>query len=297
MDIDIVRMRECASRPMRLAPPDIPARAGVGLRVPHYTDFLERSPAIDWVEVHTENLFVPGGAIHRAVGQVRLDHPLSLHGVSLSLGSGDPLSNEHLRKVRELVRRYEPGLVSDHVCWVSADRRYLHDLLPVPYTEDMLCYMADRVMQTQEFLQRQILVENPSAYLQFTEDQMPEWEFLNGLARKSGCGILLDVNNLYVCSRNLGIDAEEYLSRLQGDIVQEIHLAGFSVEHVGDHEILIDTHSRRVWPEVWDLYAKTLAVLNRPLPTLIEWDTDLPSLDELLSEAYEAQTYLDAYHV
>ena len=176
MDIDSVRMRERALHPMLLAPPHIPARAGVGLRVPHYTDFLERSAAIDWVEVHTENLFVPGGAIHRAVGEVRRDYPLSLHGVSLSLGSGDPLSNEHLRKVRELVRRYEPGLVSDHVCWVSAGGRYLHDLLPVPYTEDMLCYMADRVMQTQEFLQRQILVENPSAYLQFTEDQMPEWE-------------------------------------------------------------------------------------------------------------------------
>ncbi|UEO00449.1 DUF692 domain-containing protein [Acidiferrobacter thiooxydans] len=297
MDIDIVRIREAASRPMAFTPLDIPARAGVGLRVPHYADFLERSPVIDWIEVHTENLFVPGGAIHRVVGQVRRDHPLSLHGVSLSLGSGDPLSLEHLRRVRELVRRYEPGLVSDHVCWVSAEGRYLHDLLPVPYTEDMLCYMADRVMRTQELLQRQILVENPSAYLQFTEEQMPEWEFLNGLARKSGCGILLDVNNLYVCSRNLGIDVDEYLNHLHGDVVQEIHLAGFSVEYVGDHEILIDTHSRRVWPEVWALYAKALAVLNRPLPTLIEWDTDLPSLDALLSEAKEAQNHLDAYYV
>ncbi|MHB1566349.1 MAG: MNIO family bufferin maturase [Acidiferrobacter sp.] len=296
MDIDVNCVSMPSSRPEPFLHRDIPARAGIGLRAQHYRDFLERHQKADWVEIHTENLFAAGGTAHRVMAQVRRDYPLSFHGVSLSLGSGDPLSQEHLRIVRALVERYEPGLVSDHLSWISAGGRYLHDLLPLPYTEEMLHYIANRVIQVQEFLQRPILIENPSAYLHYAEEQMPEWEFLNRLARESGCGILLDVNNLYVCSRNLGIDADEYLVNLQGDIVQEIHLAGFSVESVGDHEILVDTHSRGVWLPVWELYARALTVLRRPLPTLIEWDAEIPSIDVLLQEARQAQYYLDKYH-
>ena len=274
----------------------IPAAAGIGLRSSHYRDFQTGKPETAWIEAHSENLFAAGGLAHRVMSQIRSDYPLSLHGVGLSLGSADPLNTEHLRQLQRLITRYEPGLVSEHLCWVSSEGRYLHDLLPMPYTDGMLQHISDRIDQVQSVLQRQILIENVSAYLHFTDDQMPEWAFLNELVRRTGCGLLLDINNLYVSSRNLGIDRDEYLVNLNSDAVQEMHLAGFTVETALGQEVLIDTHSQAVWPEVWSLYDRALRVLGRRVPTLIEWDVNIPPLSMLLDEAQKAQHILEMIH-
>ncbi len=274
----------------------IPAAAGIGLRSNHYRDFQTGKPATAWVEAHSENLFAAGGLVHQVMEQIRSNYPLSLHGVGLSLGSADPLNRKHLRQLQQLITRYEPGLVSEHLCWVSSGGRYLHDLLPMPYTDGMLQYVSDRIDQTQNMLQQQILIENVSAYLHFTEDQMPEWAFLNELTRRTGCALLLDINNLYVSSRNLGLNRDEYLVNLNADSVQEIHLAGFTVETALGQEVLIDTHSQAVWPEVWSLYGRALQILGRRVPTLIEWDTNIPPLGKLLNEAQKAQHFLEMIH-
>ncbi|MGE4487886.1 MAG: DUF692 domain-containing protein [Synergistaceae bacterium] len=274
----------------------VPAAAGIGLRAPHYAEVLANRPDVSWMEVHSENLFAPGGRVHQVMERVRQDYPLSLHGVALSLGSADPLNTRHLRQLEQVVRRYEPGLVSEHLCWVSVGGQYLHDLLPLPGTEVMLEHLVPRILQVQEVLGRQILIENVSAYLHYSGESLPEWAMLNALVERTGCGLLLDVNNLYVSSRNQRFDPLSYLANLRLDAVQEIHLAGFTIEEVDDTRVLIDTHSRAVWPEVWDLYEKTLHLLNRRVPTLIEWDADLPSLDELLREASVAQKHLERTH-
>ncbi|PKY11509.1 hypothetical protein B1757_04670 [Acidithiobacillus marinus] len=271
----------------------IPAAAGIGLRACHYHAFQSGKPEIAWVEAHSENLFADGGLVHRVMRQVRQEYPLSLHGVSLSLGSADPINMDYLHKLRQVITRYEPGLVSEHLCWVSSRGRYLHDLLPIPYTEAMLRHVSDRIDQVQNFLKRPILIENVSAYLQFATEQMPEWAFLNALVRNTGCGLLLDINNLYVSSRNLGIRQEEYLANIDGAAVQEIHLAGFSVENALGQDILIDTHSQPVWPEVWSLYGQSLQVLGRKVPTLIEWDANIPPIERLLHEANTAEQVLE----
>lgn len=277
-------------------PQAIPAAAGIGLRAPHYREVLAQRPKVAWFEVHSENFFGAGGAALRALDKIRQDYPLSLHGVSLSLGSADPLSIGHLHHLQRVVACYEPALVSEHLCWVSTGGRYLHDLLPMPYTEAMLKHVVPRIQAVQESLGRPILIENVSAYLRFADEEMPEWVFLAEVARRSGCGILLDINNLYVNSVNLGVDPGEYLRNLPVESIQEIHLAGYSVQHVRDREILVDTHNLPVWPAVWQLYERALRRFGRPLPTLIEWDADIPPLAELLAEAQKAQTLLEAIH-
>ncbi|MBN6741565.1 DUF692 domain-containing protein [Acidithiobacillus sp. MC6.1] len=274
----------------------IPAAAGIGLRAPHYAEVLEAAPDIAWMEMHSENLFAAGGLVHRVTERVRRDYPLSLHGVGLSLGSADLLNLRHLQQLDQVVQRYEPGLISEHLCWVSVGGRYLHDLLPLPGTEAMLEHLIPRINQVQETLGRQILIENVSAYLRFSGNQLPEWAMLNTLVERTGCGLLLDVNNLYVSSQNQEFDPLSYLVNLRLDAVQEIHLAGFSVEQVEDTTVLIDTHSCRVWPEVWDLYSQALRLLNRRVPVLIEWDSELPALDALLQEAAQAQSLLEQFH-
>lgn len=275
---------------------EIPLAAGIGLRACHYRDFQNSKPHTAWVEAHSENLFAAGGLPHRVMHQVRSHYPVSLHGVGLSLGSADPLNKEHLQQLQQVISRYEPGLVSEHLCWVSSEGRYLHDLLPIPYTKDMLQHVSDRIDQVQNVLRRQILIENVSAYLHFEESQMTEWAFLNALVRRTGCGLLLDINNLYVNSRNLGINSDEYLVNIKADTVQEIHLAGFSIETALGQEVLIDTHSQAVWPEVWMLYRRALQIIGRPIPTLIEWDTNIPPLSILLEEAQKAQHILEGIH-
>lgn len=273
--------------PQRPAAP-IPARVGIGLRAEHYHEVVTTRPAVAWLEVHSENYFGEGGAPHYYLEQVRRDYPLSLHGVGLSLGSADVLNRTHLGKLKALIQRYEPGLVSDHLSWSSVDGNYLNDLLPLPYLEETLRHVTERVMQAQEFLGREILIENPSSYLQYRHSDMGEAEFLAELSMRSGCGILLDVNNIYVSASNHGFNAQTYLRTLPPARVREIHLAGHTVNRYPEGEILIDTHNARVCDAVWALYRDALAHVG-PVPTLIEWDTDLPALSVLLDEARQAE--------
>ncbi len=279
----------------RLGPGSIPARAGIGLRAEHYDAVLEDRPPVGWLEVHSENYFGAGGKPLDYLERIRARYPLSLHGVGLSIGSTDPLDRQHLAKLKELIRRFEPALVSEHLSWSSVGGRYFNDLLPLPYTEEALDHMIARVAQVQDVLGRQILIENPSSYLQYVESAIPEWEFLVELAERTGCGVLLDVNNIYVSACNHGFDATTYLQTVPRHIVREIHLAGFTVNRVDDGEILIDTHNQPVWPPVWALYRQAVQRFGR-IPTLIEWDTDLPELTVLVDEAYRADAILEETH-
>jgi uncharacterized protein (UPF0276 family) len=226
--------------------------------------------------------------------RLRAHYPLSLHGVGLSLGSTDPLNMEHLNRLRSLISRFEPGLVSEHLSWSSVGGRYLNDLLPLPYTVEALSHVSTRIARVQEYLGRQILVENVSSYLQYEESRIPEWDFLAEVAERTGCGILLDVNNVYVSATNHGFDARSYLRAMPAKFIGEIHLAGFSINTFEDGEILIDTHSRPVTREVWALYSEAVGLYG-PVPTLIEWDTDVPALSVLLEEARRADRVMSQY--
>lgn len=273
-------------------PGSIPATAGIGLRAIHHDPLLEQRPAVGWLEAHSENYFADGGAQLDYVTRLRGRYPLSLHGVGLSLGSIDELDREHLRRLRRLVDSIEPGLVSEHVCWGAIGGMHLNDLLPLPYSAEALHHLSARVSQLQDVLGRQVLLENVSSYLEFTTSEMSEPEFLVALARATGCGLLLDVNNVYVSARNHGFDARAFIARIPPPLVGEIHLAGHSINRLGDCEILIDTHSTRVCPAVWELYEFALARCG-PVPTLIEWDTDIPALDVLVAEARAADERLE----
>jgi uncharacterized protein len=273
----------------------IPARAGIGLRSPHHDDLLVQRPHLAFVEVHSENFFADGGAQLEYLTRVRELYPVSLHGVGLSLGSTDPLNREHLWRLQRLVQTTQPALVSEHLSWGSVDGIYLNDLLPLPYTEEALSHMIERVRTVQDHLGRQILIENVSSYLRYTHSQIEEWDFLAALAGEADCGLLLDVNNVYVSSRNHGFDARTYLAKLPVTRVHEVHLAGHSINRFADREILIDTHSRPVCEEVWSLYRFALERFGAT-PTLIEWDADLPSLQDLVAEARKADLYLERCH-
>jgi uncharacterized protein (UPF0276 family) len=261
----------------------IPARAGIGLRAPHYRELLERQPDVGWVEVHSENYFGEGGQPRRFLERARRDYPLSLHGVGLSLGSADALDRGHLTSLKALVEHFDPALVSDHLSWSAFGGRHLNDLLPLPYTEESLRVFCDHVDEAQTFLGRQMLIENPSSYVAYRHSTIPEWEFLQTVVERTGCGILLDVNNVYVSATNHGFDPLTYLAEIPVPPVKEIHLAGFDR---GEH-CLIDTHGTPVADPVWSLYAAALERFG-PVPTLIEWDTDIPPLDVLLAEAAKA---------
>ena len=276
-------------------PYKIPARAGIGLRAAHYGEVLKQRPAVGWLEVHSENFFGDGGEHLYFLEQIRAHYPLSLHGVGLSLGSTDAFDDIHLTKLKRLIQRFQPALVSEHVCWGSVGDRHLNDLLPLPYTEEALEHMVDRVSQVQDILGRQILIENVSSYLEFAVSDIPEWEFVAAIAQRTGCGILLDVNNIYVNARNHNFAAELYLDAIPAQHVQEIHLAGFSVNTVDNTEILIDTHSRPVADAVWALYQQTLQRFGQ-VPTLIEWDLDLPPLAILLAQAQRADAIANEQH-
>jgi uncharacterized protein (UPF0276 family) len=274
----------------------IPAAAGIGLRATHYREVLETRPPVAWWEVHSENYFGEGGAPHHYLERIRALYPLSLHGVGLSLGSADPLNRDHLDKLKRLIERYRPALVSDHLSWSAVDGRYLNDLLPLPYTEEALVHVAHRIEEAQDYLGRQLLIENPSTYLQFVESTIPEVEFLRALVERSGCALLLDVNNVYVSARNHDFDATEYIRAVPSDAVREIHLAGHAVKSLEDGEILIDTHDDIVCDAVWRLYDETIGAIG-PRPTLIEWDTNIPSLSVLLAEARQANRLLEEHRV
>jgi uncharacterized protein (UPF0276 family) len=260
-----------------------PARVGIGLRAPHYRELLERLPELAFLEVHSENFFGDGGAALDWLERFRSRYPLSLHGVGMSLGSADPLDARHVERLRALVRRFEPRLVSEHLCWSSIGGRHANDLLPLPYTAQALAHVTARIGELQDRLGREILVENVSTYLRLPQSAMPEWEFVNEAVRRSGCRLLLDVNNVWVNSANHGFDPHAWLEGIDPGSVAEIHLAGFE-RGAG---LLIDTHGAPVDADVWSLYEAAIARFG-PCPTLVEWDTDLPALDVLLGEARRA---------
>jgi uncharacterized protein (UPF0276 family) len=273
----------------------IPASAGIGLRAAHHAAVIDRRPPVGWFEAHSENFFADGGSQPEILARVRENYPLSLHGVGLSLGSADELDRGHLAKLKRLVDRFQPALVSEHISWGSIDGVHFNDLLPLPFTDEALMHVARRVRQVQDVLGRAILLENVSSYLEFTCSEMGEWEFVSELARESGSGILLDVNNIYVASRNHGFDAAAYLNRIPRSAVGEIHLAGHSRRSFGGREILIDTHNSQVCAEVWGLYGLALQRFG-PVPTLIEWDADLPALEVLVAEAQLADRRREVAH-
>lgn len=270
----------------------VPVAAGIGLRFQHHEAVLATRPAVAWFEVHTEN-YMGGGLPIRTLEAIRCDYPVSLHGVGLSLGSADGLDTAHLERIRQVVRRIEPGLVSEHLSWSTVGGSYLADLLPLPMTEEALDLVCRHVDQTQVFLQRRILIENPSTYLRFKHSTIAEWDFIATVARRTGCGILCDVNNIYVSAYNHGWDASTYLAALPADAIGEIHLAGHALKQIeGGQALRIDDHGSRVAPEVWTLYAQALARFG-PVPTLIEWDTNIPPLDVLLDEAARAAALIE----
>ena len=266
----------------------LPVFAGIGLCSPHVARVRAERPLVSWLEVHSENYFVDGGPAIAALEAIRRDYPISLHGVGLSLGSADALDAKHLGRLKHLISRIDPGAVSEHLCWSHVDGRHLNDLLPLPFTEEALALVCDRVDAVQSALGRTLLVENVSAYVRFDDDAMSEWEFVAAVARRTGCKLLFDVNNIYVNAVNHGFDASAYLAAIPADAVAEIHLAGFD----SSGACLIDTHGTRVAPPVWELYRATVARFG-PKPTLIEWDTDIPPLEILLDEAAQAQIILE----
>ena len=269
----------------------IPAKAGIGLRFPHHAAVLDTLPDIAWLEVHTEN-YMGGGQPIAYLEMIRAHYPISLHGVGLSLGSAEGLDVAHLERIGEVARRIEPALVSEHLSWSVVDGLYIADLLPLPMTEEALDIVCRHVDQTQAYLRRRILVENPSSYLRWRHSTIPEWEFLAAVASRTGCGILCDVNNIYVSAANHGWDSSAYLAGLLPAAIGEIHLAGHSVRELGGGRVLrIDDHGSRVIPAVWGLYAAALARFGA-VPTLIEWDTDIPALEVLLAEAGRAAVLL-----
>jgi uncharacterized protein len=279
------RWRQADRRP-------IPAKAGIGLRFQHHKAVVEIRPDIAWLEVHTEN-YMGGGKSVAYLERIRVDYPISLHGVGLSLGSAEGLDQAHLERIRRVVDRIEPALVSEHLSWSIVGGRYLADLLPLPMTEEALETVCRHVDQAEAYLDRRILIENPSTYLRYRHSTIPEWEFLTVVARRTGCGILCDVNNIYVSATNHGWNPSAYLAALPPAAIGEIHLAGHSVRELeGGGVLRIDDHGSHVIPEVWELYAEALAQFG-PTPTLIEWDTNVPELDVLLDEAGHAAALLD----
>jgi uncharacterized protein (UPF0276 family) len=274
------------------------AGVGVGLRAPHIAEVRRTRPPVPWFEIHAEN-YMGGGPAVRALAQIRQDYPLALHGVGLSLGSADGLDARHLTRLKRLVEWLEPVLVSEHLSWSSAGGVYLNHLLPLPYTEETLAIVCRHVEEAQTLLGRQLLVENPSNYLRFAMSSMPEPQFLAEVVRRTGCGLLCDVNNIYVTSRNCGQDPVAYLQRLPADAVKELHLAGHTVNDADGQSVLIDDHGSPVDAAVWDLFALAVERCG-PVPTLVEWDTNIPELVVLIDEAHKAERILargtgDAY--
>jgi uncharacterized protein (UPF0276 family) len=272
----------------------VPPRAGVGLKPKHYSDILESEPDIGWFEVHAENYMGDGGPPHRALEAVRMRYPLSLHGVGLSIGGAGRLNQEHLARLKRLAARYEPQLFSEHLAWSGHGEVYLNDLLPLPYTQETLARVADHIDEVQEAVGQRMLLENPSTYVAFAETEMSEIAFLSELVARTGCGLLLDVNNMFVQATNHGFDATAYIDAFPVEHVGEMHLGGH--DHDADADgatLLIDDHGRAVADPVWALYGRALT-RSGPKPTLIEWDNDVPEWPELLAEAKRADAIIAA---
>ncbi|KUO56613.1 MAG: hypothetical protein APF80_02725 [Alphaproteobacteria bacterium BRH_c36] len=257
---------------------------GLGLRSEHYSEIFEHNPPVDWFEVLSENFMVPGGSPLRNLDRVRLDYPVVMHGVSLSIASTGELNWDYLRDLKSLAVRLEPAWISDHLCWTGVHDVNLHDLLPIPYTEEALRHISSRIHQVQDYLGRALVLENVSTYVEFSESEMPEWEFLAELSRSTGCWLLLDLNNVYVNARNHGYDAVRFLDGVPADRVVQFHLAGHS--DMGDY--LIDTHDHPVCEEVFELYRMALHRFG-PVSTMIERDDKIPPLRELVAELDRAR--------
>jgi uncharacterized protein (UPF0276 family) len=269
-----------------------PTGCGIGLRAPHVAEILETRPSIAWLEIHAEN-YMGGGPAVRALERLRRDYPLSVHGVGLSLGTAGSLDERHLDRLAHLAERLQPALVSEHLSWSVSGGVYLNHLLPLPYTDEALATVTGHVARVQDRLGRRLLVENPSGYLRLRDTRFPEPEFLNELATRTGCGVLCDVNNVYVTCANLGGDAAAWIEALEPSIVGEIHLAGHAVNDADGRPILIDDHGSAVSADVWSLYERAVRRFGR-VPALVEWDTDVPPLGVLLGEAEKANRLLDA---
>ncbi len=261
-----------------------PLGCGVGLRTEHYDVILREWPRVDWFEAISENFLDSGGRPLRVLEMIRDRYPIALHGVSLSIGSTDPINPIYLQRLKTLVQRIQPAIVSDHLCWTGVEGRNLHDLLPLPFTEEAVAHVVERIQQVQEVLGRCLLLENVSAYVTYQHSTMPEWEFLAEVARRSGCGILLDLNNVYVNAYNHQFDPYEYLDGIPAHVVGQFHLAG----HTDLGSYLFDTHSRPVGPDVWEMYRAALGRWG-PIATLIEWDEQIPPFARLAEEADKAR--------
>lgn len=270
----------------------LPVRAGLGLKPEHYADILAGVPDVGFFEVHAENYMGLGGPPHRYLTAIRALYPLSLHGVGLSIGASRPLDKTHLGRLKNLVDRYDPQSFSEHLAWSTHDTGFLNDLLPLPYTQETLARVTEHVDQTQQTLGRRMLLENPSTYVLFAESTIDEIDFLDTVAERTGCGLLLDVNNVFVSARNLGFTLESYLDAYPLALVQEIHLAGHdAVREADGGTLLIDAHGSAVTEDVWSLYAAVVA-RRGALPTLIERDANVPALDVLLAEAARAEAIM-----
>jgi uncharacterized protein len=259
---------------------------GVGLRTVHFGHILAKKPAVDWFEVLSENFMETGGRPLYVLDQVAERYPVALHGVSLSIGSTDPLDRDYLRQLKALAARTRAHWVSDHLCWTGVLGRNVHDLLPMPYTEEALWHTVARARAVSDFLERPLVLENPSSYVEFAASSMPEWEFLARLAEAADCGLLVDVNNIHVSAFNHGFDANAYVDALPADRVVQTHLAGHT--HKGTH--IIDTHSDHAVPAVWQLYARLLRRTGN-VATLYEWDEDIPDFETVHAEARKASAY------
>jgi uncharacterized protein (UPF0276 family) len=270
---------------------------GIGLKAEHYEDVLVTKPALDWFEVHPENYMGAGGLPHKYLSEISEHYALSMHGVGLSLGSADGVSNTHLQALKKVVDRYQPAQVSEHLSWSHWNQTFLNDLLPLPYNQESLTVVINNIHKVQDVLQRQILLENPSAYLGFTSSDMSETDFLHHIVKHTGCGLLMDINNIYVSANNQHYSPEEYIHHYPLEAVGEIHLAGHAQEIIDNEIVLIDDHGSPVIDEVWQLFAHTLTQLTHDVPVLIEWDTDIPSLDILLNEANTAKALMKKQQV
>jgi len=283
----------CPAPTIRFTDRPIPPRAGVGLKPEHYGDIIEGRPDIGWFEIHAENFMGAGGPPHHVLSAIRERYPISLHGVGLSIGSAGELDAKHLRLLRGLIDRYQPGLFSEHLAWSTHDGAYLNDLLPVPYNDETLSRVSEHVDQVQQALGCRMLLENPSTYVRFEESSLTELDFLAGVVNRTGCGLLLDVNNVWVSAANHAFDPVAYLEAFPVEHVGEMHLAGYDATTDNESRVLlIDTHDRPVMADVWGLY-KLAIKRTGPVPTLIEWDANIPAWPMLAAEAAKAERIMD----
>ena len=265
---------------------------GLGLRTEHYQEVLEQQPReIDWFEIISENYMIDGGKPLYFLDKIRQDYPMVMHGVSMSIGSTDPLNFDYLKQLKTLIDRVQPMWFSDHLCWTGVDHKNMHDLLPLPYTEQSVQHIADRISQVQDYIGQQMLIENLSSYITYTSDAMSEWEFLSAVAERADCNLLLDVNNIYVSSFNHQFDAMEYLQGIPADRVWQHHIAG----HQNTGNLIIDTHDEPIIDPVWELYEKTAQLLG-PVSTMIERDGNIPPLSEVIAELNRAREIAQPYY-